>query len=62
MHRTWNGYPAETLERQWAVEWREDQKEQNFFSRRRSIRITITNFPQKHNITIKTAANVAEEN
>ncbi|SAM07745.1 hypothetical protein [Absidia glauca] len=44
--------PVEMLERQWAVEWREDRKERKFLNRRRSI---ITN------ITIETAANVAEE-
>jgi hypothetical protein len=44
------GYPVETLERQWGVEWRENQKERKSFNKRRSI---IT--------TIKPAANVAEE-
>ncbi|SAM01821.1 hypothetical protein [Absidia glauca] len=36
-------------------------KETKFFSTRRSIITIITNFAQQHNITVKTAANVAEE-
>jgi hypothetical protein len=36
------GYPIETLERQWGVNRREDQKEPKFFNRRRST-ITIIN-------------------
>ncbi|SAM03910.1 hypothetical protein [Absidia glauca] len=43
------------------VNWREDQKEQKFSNRRRSIITIINKFAQQHNITTETDANVAEE-
>ncbi|SAL96746.1 hypothetical protein [Absidia glauca] len=64
LYREWydglaGGYPVETLERQWGVKRREDQKERKLFKRRRSIITIINNFAQQH--IIETAANAAEE-
>ncbi|SAM01171.1 hypothetical protein [Absidia glauca] len=49
------GYPVETLERQ----WRGDQKERKFLSKRGSISTTISNFTQQQHITIETAVKLS---
>lgn len=66
LYREWDkglagGHSMKTLERQWGVKWRNDDKEIKFLNRRRSIINTITKYAEQNNITIETAVDLAEE-